>query len=162
MRDIYLWKEIRPLTFGGGQERKMRPGTLPTALIGGFGLAAELEENNSTAHEKACKAIKKQFLKEIKGLNYKINEDENYCIPSTINISFDEVDAEGLFVEAKGLYALSNGSACESGSYTPSYVLEAMELGQKRIDEVIRISWGYNTKADFFELVDYVRGMQEG
>ena len=56
-------------------------------------------------------------------------------------------------------YAFSNGSACNSGSHAPSYVLTAMGLDEARINEAIRISWNYGTTVDFTTLVDYVKSM---
>lgn len=75
---------------------------------------------------------------------------------NNLNISFKGVDAEGIFLATKDDYAFSNGSACNSGSHAPSYVLEAMGLPESRINEAIRISWNHNTKADFQELVKYI------
>ena len=103
-----------------------------------------------------CEQIKDSFLKAVSGLDFTVNGDPQYCLPSTINISFHGVDAEGIFVSLKDDYALSNGSACTSRSHEPSYVLRAMGIPPKRIDEAIRISWGYNTAADFSALVQYI------
>ena len=106
-----------------------------------------------------CGAIKERFLAAVKPLKYRINGDQEYCIPSTINISFNGVDAESYFVALKENYAFSNGSACNSGSHEPSYVLASMGLDEKRISEAIRISWGPNVEADFTELCGYVQAM---
>ena len=67
------------------------------------------------------------------------------------------MDAEGIFVATKDKYAFSNGSACNSGSHKPSYVLTAMGLDEQRISEAIRISWDCTTEVDFSALVKYVR-----
>lgn len=56
-------------------------------------------------------------------------------------------------------YAFSNGSACNSGSHAPSYVLKAMGLDEKRVSEAIRISWDANVQADFTSLVQYVNSV---
>lgn len=95
----------------------------------------------------------------IQGLNYTLNGDQNYCLPSTINISFHGVDAEGIFLAVKEDYAFSNGSACNSGSHAPSYVLTAMGLDEARISEAVRISWNHNTVVDFSALVDYIKSI---
>ena len=58
-------------------------------------------------------------------------------------------------------YAFSNGSACNSGSHAPSYVLTAMGLDENRISEAIRVSWNYNTQVDFTSLIDYVKAITE-
>jgi len=144
---------------GGQQERGYRPGTTPVALVAGFALAAELCDKEASEHLSACAKIKESFLSAVSELDYAINGDPQYCLPSTINISFKGVDAEGIFLATKDDYAFSNGSACNSGSHAPSYVLEAMGLPESRINEAIRISWNHNTKADFQELVKYINSI---
>ena len=97
----------------------------------------------------SCKAIKQGFLKAVQGLSYTLNGDQEHCLPTTINISFHGVDAEGIFMVVKDDYAFSNRSACNSGSHAPSYVLTAMGLDEARVSEAIRISWNHDTKVDF-------------
>lgn len=155
----YKRPPVKPLMYGGQQERGYRPGTTPVALVAGFALAAELCDKEASEHLSACAKIKESFLSAVSGLDYAINGDPQYCLPSTINISFKGVDAEGIFLATKDDYAFSNGSACNSGSHAPSYVLEAMGLPESRIDEAIRISWNHNTKVDFSPLASYVKNM---
>lgn len=157
----YRRPPVKQLMYGGQQERGYRPGTTPVALVAGFALAAEICEKESAMHAEHCQNIKNSFLDAIFGLNYTINGDQNYCLPSTINISFHGVDAEGIFLAIKEDYAFSNGSACNSGSHAPSYVLTAMGLDENRISEAIRVSWNYNTQVDFTPLIDYVKSMTE-
>lgn len=155
----YKRPPVKPLMYGGQQERGYRPGTTPVALVAGFTLAAELCDKEASEHLSACAKIKESFLSAVSGLDYAINGDPQYCLPSTINISFKGVDAEGIFLATKDDYAFSNGSACNSGSHAPSYVLEAMGLPESRINEAIRISWNHNTKVDFSSLASYVKDM---
>lgn len=108
---------------------------------------------------KKCEEIKSQLLASINGLDYKINGDQEHCIANTLNISFSGVDAEGFFVSLKDDYAFSNGSACNSGSHAPSYVLTSMGLDDKRVSEAIRISWSYDSVADFSALREYVESV---
>lgn len=152
----YRRPPIQPLMYGGQQERGYRPGTTPVALVAGFALAAELCDREASGHMETCKSIKEEFFKSIEGLKYQVNGEQKYCLPTTVNISFDGVDAEGIFVAVKDNYAFSNGSACNSGSHAPSYVLTAMGLPESRINEAMRISWNYNTKVDFSVLVNYI------
>ena len=56
-----------------------------------------------------------RFIEAVEGLNYVLNGDQEHCLPSTVNISFRGVDAEGVFLAMKESYAFSNGSACNSG-----------------------------------------------
>ena len=155
----YRRPPVKQLMYGGQQERGYRPGTTPVALVAGFALAAEICEQESALHAERCQNIKNSFLNAISELNYTINGDQNYCLPSTINISFHGVDAEGIFLAIKEDYAFSNGSACNSGSHAPSYVLTSMGLDESRVSEAIRISWNYNTKVDFSALVNYVKSI---
>jgi cysteine desulfurase len=155
----YKRPPVKPLMYGGQQERGYRPGTTPVALVAGFALAAELCDKEASEHLSACAKKKESFLSAVSGLDYAINGDPQYCLPSTINISFKGVDAEGIFLATKDDYAFSNGSACNSGSHAPSYVLEAMGLPESRINEAIRISWNHNTKVDFQELVKYINSI---
>ena len=109
----------------------------------------------------SCRAIKKRFIEAVEGLNYVLNGDQEQCLPSTVNISFRGVDAEGVFLAMKESYAFSNGSACNSGSHAPSYVLTAMGLDEVQVSEAIRISWNHDTKVDFSALTDYVKSITE-
>jgi cysteine desulfurase len=156
----YQRPPVRPLMFGGPQERGYRPGTTPVALAAGFALAAELSDKESAQRIEVCRIIREELLTAISPLVYQLNGNPSYCLPSTVNVSFTGVDAEGVFVALKDQYAVSNGSACNSGSHAPSYVLTAMGLSEKRINEAVRISWGAETQADFTGLVDYIRSMQ--
>ena len=155
----YRRPPIQPLLYGGQQERGYRPGTTPVALVSGFALAAKLCDQESAEHLTRCRAIKEDFFKAISGLQYSLNGDPEYCLPTTVNISFHGVDAEGIFLAVKDDYAFSNGSACNSGSHAPSYVLTAMGLDEARINEAVRISWSHDTKVDFSALVNYVRSI---
>lgn len=155
----YRRPPVKQLMYGGQQERGYRPGTTPVALVAGFALAAKLCDKESASHTERCKAIRRSFMEAIAGLNYTLNGDQDYCLPSTINVSFHGVDAEGVFLAVKEDYAFSNGSACNSGNHAPSYVLAAMGLDDSRISEAIRISWNHNTKVNFSALANYIRSI---
>ena len=99
------------------------------------------------------------------GVKYHINGDINYSIPSTLNVCFDGVSSEALMLATKQYCGVSNGSACNSHSYAPSYVLVAMGLSEERIENSIRISWGAETdlnavRVEFTNLLEYVRNIQ--
>lgn len=158
---MYRRPPITPLMFGGQQERGYRPGTTPVALVAGFALAAELCDKEAAEHMAFCKRIKENILDQLQGLDYTINGDQEHCLPTTLNISFHGVDAEGIFLAIKDHYAFSNGSACNSGSHAPSYVLTAMGLPEERTSEAIRLSWNENTNPDISALSSYVRSISE-
>ena len=159
-RKRYKLPPITSLFCGGQQERGIRPGTTPVALVAGMTTAAEIADSECAEQQAKCVAIKEDLLKHLEGVRYTINGTPEHCISNTINISFDGVDAESLFVALKAEYAFSNGSACNSSSYTPSYVLTEMGLSTKLINEAVRISWSTDTKIDFSSLVHCIKNMQ--
>lgn len=152
----YKLPPVKAIMYGGRQEHGIRPGTIPVALVAGLGKACELADveyrNNIKAYEES-KDIVMRLIKE-SGLVYRINGIQEYCMPNTINISLDGVESEALMLSAKQYCAISNGSACTSHDYSPSYVLAAMGLDEDRISSAIRISWGAKTDKD--ELVEQV------
>ena len=150
---------IEPLMYGGPQERGYRPGTTPVALIGGFAKALQLSEKNHAGNWRKCTEIKNSFLKAIEGMQYQINGDPDYCLPTTINISFTGLDAETAFLCLGDQYAFSNGSACNSSGHKLSYVLEAMGLDEKRRSEAIRLSWDGSVEVDFQPLVQIIQSI---
>ncbi len=158
----YKKPPIKPISFGGGHEGGIRSGTLPVALIAGFGKAAEIalsEYKNNLI--KYCK-IKKDILSAIEesGVKYKINGTQDSCMPNTLNISFLGVDSEALMLAAKQYCSLSNGSACTSHDYSHSHVLTAMGLSDDRIESAIRMSWGMNANINkFYDIFDVVNNL---
>lgn len=137
---------LNPIMFGGGQERGMRPGTLPAALIGGMGEAADILVREYKDNHRKCGENRRMIWKALEesGVAYEVNGDPSFGINSTLNISFRDYDSEALMLamEMEGLGGISNGSACTSHNYAPSYVLEAMGLDKQRIACSVRISWG--------------------
>lgn len=152
-RKNYKLPPVKSIVFGGSQERGIRPGTVPVALVAGFGKAAEIALEEYRQNLSKMKTIKDWILKEVKesGLNYHINGSEDYSIPNTLNISFDGVNSEALMIMSKQYCSISNGSACNSTSYEGSYILKSMNLPEHIIDEAIRISWGSKTNFDQFK-----------
>ena len=146
---------LNPLMFGGGQEKGLRPGTLPVALITGLGKAAELALKNANQRTAKCKSFRQQALNAIALLEPVFNGDQNRTLPHVINISFPGLDSEAVIVSLKNHIAISNGSACTSQSYDPSHVLESMELEKEIIQSAIRISWCHMTdEVDWGTVVD--------
>jgi cysteine desulfurase len=146
----FLFPPIKPLLFGGGQERGISPGTQPVALIAGFGKSAELCACEWKSDYILESSIKKSLIDalETSGIHYNVNGLPALCTPNCTNISFDGVSSEALMIATKRMLAISNGSACTSSSYEPSYVLMAMGLGVNRSESAIRVSWGRMTEPD--------------
>jgi len=136
---------LKPLVFGGGQERGLRAGTLPTPLIVGFGLAAELALKDHKKRKTTCENIRKDAITAFKILNITFNGDQSKVLPHVLNFSVPGIDSEAVILALKDIAAISNGSACTSQKYSPSHVLESMGLDRKLIDGAIRISWSHLT-----------------
>ena len=141
---------IKPITFGGQQEGGLRPGTVPVALVAGCGEACSLALKEYKKNNEHSRQIKDIILKELKssGLEYQILGDQDYCIDSTINVALSGISSEALMLSSKDICGISNGSACTSKSYSPSYVLRAMDIADETINSAIRISWGKSTSLD--------------
>lgn len=144
-RRDYKRPPLTPLMYGGGQERGIRPGTLPVALIAGLGTAAALALEENQQRMDAVAAIKETLVAALVPLGADLNGDPNRTIASTLNFSIPGVDSEAAIVALKDVVAISNGSACTSQSYNPSHVLVAAGLPEERIAGALRLSWGYST-----------------
>ena len=136
---------LKPLTFGGGQERGLRPGTLPVALIAGLGEAASLALRDHEKRKMRCEEIRKEAIAAFSPLSPKLIGDAELVMEHVLCLAFPRVDSEALMVSLKDLIAISNGSACTSHSYTPSHVLKAMGLDDDQVAEAVRISWCHLT-----------------
>ncbi len=154
----YKFPPVKAVTYGGQQEHGIRPGTIPVALVAGLGEACRLAEAEYTKNIEAYKDRKKAVLElfENSGIQYEINGTQEYCMPNTINLSITGVESEALMLSSKQYCGISNGSACTSHDYSPSYVLTAMGLGSDRISSAVRISWGAHTDTE-----ELVSGLSE-
>lgn len=149
----YKLPPVKSIMFGGNQEHGIRPGTLPTALIAGFGEACSIAQNDYSTNCNLYYKAKCRLLDAFEAckINYKLNGSEDHCMPNTINISFTGINSEALMLASRPYCAISNGSACNSQVYKPSYVLEAMGLDCDRIQSSVRISWGIDVNMDEIE-----------
>ncbi|MCM1006462.1 MAG: aminotransferase class V-fold PLP-dependent enzyme [Ruminococcus flavefaciens] len=143
-KNRYKMPPVKSIMYGGSQEKGIRPGTIPTALIAGLGKACEIAAKEYASYFTKYQDNKKYILDALKSssVDYCINGDLEYAMPNTLNVSFNGVNSEALMLATRQFCAVSNGSACNSTSYKPSYVLSAMGLTLDRIESAIRISWG--------------------
>ena len=141
----FLKPPLKPIMFGGGQEKGLRPGTLAVPLIAGFGLACEIVQKNAAAWRKHAQNLKDELVQALNTLDAQYNGENTS--PYVLNFSVPGINSEAAMVMLKGIAAVSNGSACTSSSYTPSHVLTAMKLDEKRIAGAIRVSWGHMTES---------------
>ena len=152
---------LTPLVFGGGQERGLRPGTLPVALIVALGKAAELAERDVEKRNKHCASIKRDALSAFAQVGGVLTGDMAKSVPSTLNIAVPGLDSEAVMLALKDLVAISNGSACTSQNYTSSHVLTAMGLSEDRVKGALRLSWCHLTpKVDWASVVAAVNSIR--
>ena len=137
---------LSPLMFGGDQERGLRPGTLPVALIAGLGEAARLALFEIASRIKKAKIVENSVLQFIETAGGVVNGDRQRAIPHIVNASFKGLDSEAFIVATKELVAVSNGAACSSHSYELSHVLRAMNLEESRLRGAIRFSFSHDCK----------------
>lgn len=149
---------LKPLIFGGGQERGLRPGTLPVALIVGFGLAAEMGVTHNADRRARSAAIRAEALKALEPLRIRMHGDARKALPHVLNFSIDSLDSEAVMVALKDIVAISNGSAC---NYQPSHVLKAMGLLDSQIEGAVRLSWCHLTPdVDWKGIVSRLKDLQ--
>ena len=144
---------LQPLVLGGGQERGLRPGTLPVALVAALGKAAEVAMKDREARAIACRKIKADAMKAMTPLGIRLHGDPEHTLDHVLNFAVPGIDSEALIVALKDLVAISNGSACTSSSYTASHVIQAMGYGEDEANEALRFSWCHLTPAVTWEAV---------
>ncbi len=162
----YKLPPVKAVTYGGQQEHGIRPGTIPVALVAGLGKACEIAGMEYEKNYDHCMEIKNAVTKLIdeSGLQYVINGNQEFCMPNTLNVSFIGVESEALMISSKQYCGISNGSACTSNDYSPSYVLTAMGLDKETISSAIRISWGVDTDKNLVmtnlkQLIEVAKGL---
>lgn len=134
---------LSPLMFGGGQEKGLRPGTLPVPLIVALGEAAERAVTDRAVRRAACLSYRAELMACFSALDGQINGDPAFVQPHVLNVSVPGVNSEAAMVALKDLVSISNGSACTSSKYTLSHVLQAMDLPEERVKGALRISWSH-------------------
>jgi cysteine desulfurase len=139
---------ITPLFDGGGQERGMRSGTLPTPLCVGIGAAAAIAEAEMGKEAIRLAHLRQRFLTRIVALvpGILLNGDRDRRLPGNLNLSFPDVNATDLMLACPGV-AVSSGSACSSAELEPSYVLRALGFSDERAAASIRIGIGRMSSA---------------
>ncbi len=156
---------LAPQIHGGGHERGMRSGTLPTHQIVGFGEACALAGESLEDEQNRLAGLRKQFLGALSELESIIVNGNGW--PGITNVSFAGVDGESLLMSLRNL-AVSTGSACASATLEPSYVLRAIGVEERLALSSVRFSFGRYTTAEelddaasqVLEAVSRLRGAQ--
>ena len=135
---------VDPILFGGGQQRRIRPGTLPTDLIAGLGKAAEIAAgriDDDLAHLSKLRDALWHGIREVDGVA--LNGDPD-GFPGILNVSVEDIEGESLLFALEPI-CVATGSACNSKVQEPSYVLRALGLSDMQAQSAIRFSVGRPT-----------------
>lgn len=133
---------LQSIMFGGGQERGLRPGTLPTHQIVGLGVACELVQTESEADAARIAKLREQLWQGLKAIGgVELNGHPNDCIAGILNVAFHGIEGESLQFALREL-AVSSSAACSSGSDESSYVLRALGRSDQLAQSSLRFSIG--------------------
>ena len=142
---------VEPLFFGGGQQRRIRPGTLPSDLIAGLGLAAEIAESSLASDLRYLGALRRTLwegIADVEGIL--VNGDLETGFPGILNVSVADIEGESLLLELEPL-CVATGSACNSTSQEASPVLRALGRSDLLAQSAIRFSLGRLTRQEDVE-----------
>ena len=143
---------LRAQMHGGGHERGMRSGTLPTHQVVGMGEACDILRREMAEENRRILKLRRRLWAQLKQLpGVTLNGDEQRRLPGNLNLSFAGVDGETLLLALDDL-AVSSGSACTSASVEPSYVLRALGVPEQLAHASLRFTLGRFTTE---EEVDY-------
>ncbi|WGL17923.1 IscS subfamily cysteine desulfurase [Microbulbifer bruguierae] len=134
---------------GGGHERGMRSGTLPTHQIVGMGEAFRIAKEEMAEEGKRLLALRERFWNQVNDMEeVHVNGSQEQRVAGNLNVSFAFVEGESLIMSLKDL-AISSGSACTSASLEPSYVLRALGVNDELAHSSLRFSFGrFTTEQD--------------
>jgi cysteine desulfurase len=150
---------LEPQMHGGGHERGMRSGTLPTHQIVGMGEAFRLARLEMGGERERIRALHERLRTGLQGIDQVfLNGDLERRVPHNLNMSFNYVEGESLIMGIKGI-AVSSGSACTSASLEPSYVLRALGRSDELAHSSLRMTIGRFTTED--EIDQAVRQLTE-
>ena len=143
---------------GGGHERGMRSGTLPTHQIVGMGEAYRIARAEMATENQRIQALHQRMLDGLKDVEQVfINGHLEQRVPHNLNMSFNYVEGESLIMGIKGL-AVSSGSACTSASPEPSYVLRALGRSDELAHSSLRMTIGrYTTEAEIDYAIETIK-----
>jgi len=143
---------------GGGHERGLRSGTLPTHQIAGMGEAFRIAKEEMDTELVRITALRDRLAKGLMEIEeVYVNGDMAHRVPHNLNVSFNYVEGESLIMAIKGL-AVSSGSACTSASLEPSYVLRALGRSDELAHSSIRFTIGrFTTEADIDFAIDLLK-----
>lgn len=134
--------ELAAQIHGGGHERGMRSGTLPTHQLVGMGQAFRLAKAQMSEEYQHLSGLREQLLAGLAGVSgWQLHGQTRGGVPGIVNLGFAGVDGESLLLALRQI-AVSSGSACMSATLEPSYVLKAMGVDDNMAQSALRISFG--------------------
>jgi cysteine desulfurase len=130
-----------PLFAGGGQEMGRRPGTVPTMLVAGFGVAAELAAFRLAEDAVYCERLRRSFLDTLTSsiTGWSLTVEPDVRLPGSLSIRFAGVEGDSLVDQLASTVDIATGSACASGKVEPSHVLMAIGLGFEDARSAVRL-----------------------
>jgi len=155
--------KLQPLTFGGGQEQNLKPGTENVPAIVGFAEALDLSQKGKEKENKRLRELRNKLIKGIlEGVERaRLNGHAEKRLPNNVNVSFARVEGEAivLYLDSKGVFA-ATGSACSSKSLEPSHVILALGESAEVAHSSIRFTLGKDTiEKDIDYLLDILPGI---
>jgi cysteine desulfurase len=159
---LYVREGSRPrigaVTFGGGHERGLRSGTLPTHQVVGFAAAAALARTQGAADAAHARDLAQRLARELESIPGVSFNHRTDGVPGLLNVSFEGVEGESLVTGLPEI-AVSTGSACSSATREPSYVLRALGRSTELAQSSLRISLGrFSSAADIDVAATAIRG----
>ena len=155
---------LNEMTFGGGQERGLRSGTLNVPGIVGFGKAITIAGDMMDTENRRLKEIAKEMLGILQEENALLNGDWEQRLAGNLNVCYPEIEGKAIINSVSKSIAISAGSACTTQSVEPSHVIMALGYGEDRAHSSIRIGLGRYTKKDDAEfsarkIVDAIKNL---
>jgi cysteine desulfurase len=152
--------KVMPQIHGGGHERGMRSGTLATHQLVGIGEAARLAAELLESDSQRIAQLRDRLWEGIADLpGIQCNGSTSQTVSGILNIAFGNIDGEMLLLSLRDL-AVSSGSACNSASMSPSYVLKTIGLSDEVAQASLRFSIGRYTTADEIEFaIEHIRSV---
>jgi cysteine desulfurase len=149
---------LEALHYGGGQERGLRPGTVPTHQVVGMGAALALAGEASVSEGPRIVRLRERLWAGLSAVGGVLrNGEPALCVPHLLNVSFEHVEGESLLAAVRSRVAVATGSACASASEEASYVLRALGRDERLAESSLRFSLGrFTTESDIDTAIDAV------
>lgn len=145
-----LGPELTPLTYGGGQQHGLRPGTVPVFLAVGFGAACDLVSSHRAERAQAAEVAADAFMTVLRdgGVAFEIMGCPDARLPGLRSVRLPGIEARDLLDRLQTTVSASASSACASGDYQASHVLRAIGLSETDAMQVVRFGFGASTSIE--------------